>query len=216
MMGVHAVHVFTHDSIGLGEDGPTHQPVEQLASLRAIPTLQLFRPADAMETVECWEVALKSKKFMSILALSRQNLPALRLEATRDNPTARGGYEIRPAEGKAVVSIFSTGSEVSIAVEAQKLLAEAGVPTRVVSIPCMDIFDQQDDSYKHQVIGEAPIKVGVEAAIRMGWDHIIGSDGLFVGMTSFGASGPYKKVYEHFGITPRAVADAALKRHNVR
>ncbi|HLW92673.1 MAG TPA: transketolase [Roseiarcus sp.] len=211
LMGIRVCHAFTHDSIGLGEDGPTHQPVEHLAALRAMPNLLLFRPADSVETVECWQAALKAKTSPSILALTRQNLPALRKTHVAENLSALGAYEISPAAGEAAASIFSSGSEVSIAVAAQKLLAEKGVAARVVSIPCMDLFFQQKDSYRSQVIGKARVKVAVEAAVRQGWDAIIG-DGPFIGMTGFGASAPYKPLYEHFGITPQAVADATLAR----
>jgi transketolase len=211
LMGVRVCHVFTHDSIGLGEDGPTHQPVEHLAALRAIPNLLMFRPADSVETVECWQAALKADRSPSILALTRQNLPALRRTHVTENLSALGAYEISPSAGQAAVSIFASGSEVSLAVAAQKLLAEKGVAARVVSVPCMDLFLQQKGAYRRQVIGAAPVKIAVEAAIRQGWDEIIG-DGPFVGMTGYGASGPYKAVYEHFGITAQAVAEAALSR----
>jgi transketolase len=210
LMRIRAIHVMTHDSIGLGEDGPTHQPVEHLASLRAIPNMYVFRPADHTETVECWQLALENKGAPSILALSRQNLPALRTTYVEENLCAKGAYELLPAQGKAQVSIFATGSEVSLAVEARDLLKEAGVQARVVSIPCMDLFFDLSEAERQAIIGDAPVKVAVEAAIRQGWDAIIGSDGIFVGMHSFGESGPYKKVYEHFGITARAVADQAL------
>jgi transketolase len=215
LMGLRHIEVMTHDSIGLGEDGPTHQPVEHLAALRAIPNLNVFRPADLTETLECWQVALESAHTPSILALTRQNLRQVRTSLAKDNLCARGAYEISAAQGPAQVSIFASGSEVEIALDAQKLLAEKGVAARVVSVPCMDIFLEQDEATRRQVIGDAPVKVAVEAAIRMGWDAIIGSDGGFVGMSTFGASGPYKKLYEHFGITPQAVAAAAMARHNL-
>jgi transketolase len=211
LMGIRVTHVFTHDSIGLGEDGPTHQPVEHLASLRAIPNFLLFRPADSVETVECWQAALKERTSPSILALTRQSLPALRRAHVNDNLSALGAYEISPSSGAAAVSIFGSGSEVSIAVAAQKLLAEKGVAARVVSVPCMNLFFRQKDSYRRAVIGSAPLKVAVEAAVRQGWDAIIG-DGPFIGMTGYGASAPYKALYQHFGITPQAVAEAVLAR----
>jgi transketolase len=211
LMKVRVCHVFTHDSIGLGEDGPTHQPVEHLAALRAMPNMFTYRPADSVETVECWQAALERPKSPAILALTRQNLPALRRTHVRENLCARGAYEISPANGKAAVSIFASGSEVSLAVAAQKILAEQGVAARVVSVPCMDLFFEQDEAYRKSVIGDAPVKVAVEAAVRQGWDAIIG-DGPFVGMKGFGESGPYKAVYEFFGITPQAVAEAAMAR----
>ena len=211
LMGIRVIHVMTHDSIGLGEDGPTHQPVEHLAALRAIPNLLVFRPADAVETVECWQLALASKDRPSVLALTRQNLPQLRRSLDSDNKCAAGAYEISAAAGKAEVSLFATGSEVSIAVEAQKLLAAKGVPARVVSVPCFELLAEAPEPARRAVIGGAKVNVGVEAAVRQGWDAIIGSHGLFIGMSSFGASGPYKDLYKHFGVTPDAVAAAALR-----
>jgi transketolase len=216
LMGERVIHVMTHDSIGLGEDGPTHQPVEHLAALRAIPNLNVFRPADAVETVECWQLALEGRGTPSVLALTRQNVPQLRRTFDERNKCVQGAYEISPAPGQAQekvqVSIFATGSEVSLAVEAQKLLAGRGVPARVVSVPCFELFQAAPDEVRRRVIGDAPVKVGVEAAVRQGWDALIGSDGIFVGMSSFGASAPYKELYSHFGITAATIADAALSR----
>jgi transketolase len=211
LMGVRVPHVFTHDSIGLGEDGPTHQPVEHLAALRAIPNLLVFRPADSVETVECWQAALAARRTPSILVLTRQNLPALRRSHVQENLCALGAYEISPAPEKAAVSIFASGSEVAIAIAAQGLLAAKGVAARVVSVPCMELFAEQSGNYRRHVLGEARVRVGVEAAIRQGWDALIG-DGPFVGMSGFGASGPYKELYEYFGITPAKIAEAALTR----
>ncbi len=211
LMNIRVAHVFTHELIGLGEDGPTHQPVEQLAALRAMPHLLLLRPADAVETVECWQVALMARHSPSILGLTRQNLPALRKVHVEENLCARGAYEISAAPDKAAVSIFASGSEVSIAVAAQALLAQKNVAARVVSVPCTELFAQQDAAYRAKVIGEARVRVGVEAAVRQGWDALIG-DGPFIGMTGFGASAPYKELYEHFGITAAKVAEAALAR----
>ncbi|RFB78367.1 transketolase [Methylovirgula sp. 4M-Z18] len=212
LMGIRVIHVMTHDSIGLGEDGPTHQPVEHLAALRAIPNLLVFRPADHTETLECWELALRSAHSPSILALTRQNLPQQRKTFVAENLSGKGAYELVPANGKAQVSLFASGSEVAIAVDAQKALAEKGIAARVVSVPCMDLFEQQDEAYRQSVIGDAPVRIAVEAAVRQSWDHIIGDKGGFVGMKSFGASGPYKALYEHFGITPQAVVEEALKQ----
>jgi transketolase len=211
LMGLRIPHVFTHDSIGLGEDGPTHQPVEHLAALRAIPNLLVFRPADSVETVECWQAALAARRSPSILVLTRQNLPAVRRSHVQENLCALGAYEISPAKGKAAVSIFASGSEVSIALAAQALLAERGVAARVVSVPCMERFAEQGENYRRRILGDAPVRVGVEAAVRQGWDALIG-DGPFVGMTGFGASAPYKQLYQHFGVTPARVAEAALAR----
>jgi len=212
LMRTRHIEVLTHDSIGLGEDGPTHQPVETLASLRCIPNLLVFRPADRTETAECWQLAIEAKGVPSVLALTRQNLPQARKAFTAENLSARGAYELSPANGAAKVSIFATGSEVSLALEAQATLAARGVAGRVVSVPCMDLFLAQDDAYRASVIGAAPVRIAVEAGVRQGWDQLIGSDGIFIGMKSFGESGPYKKVYEHFGITAEAVVAAAEHR----
>jgi transketolase len=215
LMGERVIHVLTHDSIGLGEDGPTHQPVEHVAALRAIPNLNVFRPCDTVETLECWQLALEAKDRPSVLALTRQNLPQLRRTNDTENRCAAGAYEISKADGEAKVSIFASGSEVSLAVEAQKLLAVRGIAARVVSVPCMDLFLEAPEAVRTALIGNAPVKVGVEAAIRQGWDAIIGADGIFVGMSGFGASAPYKELYSHFGITAEAIATAAegkLKR----
>ena len=209
LMGIRVIYVMTHDSIGLGEDGPTHQPVEHLAALRAIPNNYVFRPADAVETVECWELALKSRKTPSTLALTRQNLPTVRTDHVDENKCAYGAYELAPASGKAVVTIFATGSEVEIALAARAQLEKDGHPARVVSVPCFELFEQQSEDYKRTLIGDAPVKVAVEAAIRLGWDRFIGLDGIFVGMTGFGASGPIEELYKHFGITAEAIVAAA-------
>jgi transketolase len=212
LMGLRAIHVLTHDSIGLGEDGPTHQPVEHLAALRAIPNLLVFRPCDTVETLECWQLALKAEGRPSVLALTRQNLPQLRLGNDADNRSASGAYELVAANGTAQVSLFASGSEVSLAVEAHKLLTARGIAARVVSVPSLDLLMELDPAARAAIIGNAPVKVAVEAAIRQGWDAVIGADGAFVGMTGFGASGPYKELYAHFGITAQAVAEAALKQ----
>ena len=208
LMGIRVIHVLTHDSIGLGEDGPTHQPVEHMAALRAIPNLLMFRPADATETVECWQLALENQHRPSGLALTRQNLIAVRTDYSAENLCAKGAYTVA-GQADAPVAIFATGSEVEIAVKAREILAGKGVEARVVSVPCFELFFEQDEAYRASVIGSAKVKIGVEAAIRQGWDQIIGSDGIFIGMTGFGASGPYKELYKHFGITPDAVAEAA-------
>jgi transketolase len=213
LMGQRVIHVMTHDSIGLGEDGPTHQPVEHLAALRAIPNLKVLRPADAVETVECWQLALQSWTGPSILALTRQNVPQLRKGFDEHNRCAAGAYEIVAADDDAAgVSLFATGSEVSIAVEAKKLLAEHKISARVVSVPCFELLLALPEAKRAAIIGRAKVNVAVEAGIRQGWDAIIGSDGAFVGMTGFGASAPYKDLYRHFGITAEKVAEAALAR----
>ena len=212
LMGVRVVHVMTHDSIGLGEDGPTHQPVEHLASLRAIPNLLLFRPADAVETAECWAAALAARTTPSVMALSRQKTPALRTEAAAENLSARGAYELAAASGKALVSLFASGTEVAIALKAREQLEAAGVPTRVVSTPCWALFEAQSAGYRAQVIGDAPTRVAVEAGVKQGWERFIGEHGGFVGMHGFGASAPYEQLYAHFGITAEAVFEAAKSK----
>ena len=209
LMGLRVIYVMTHDSIGLGEDGPTHQPVEHLASLRAIPHLLVFRPADAVETAECWELALTQPKTPSILALTRQSVPALRKGADGGNKCARGAYVLAEAKGKRQVTILATGSEVSLALTARDLLAQKKVEAAVVSMPCWQLFDRQEATYRGSVLGEAPF-VAVEAAVRFGWDRYIGRAGGFVGMTGFGASAPAADLYKHFGITAEAVCSAAL------
>jgi len=215
LMGLRVIHVMTHDSIGLGEDGPTHQPVEHLAALRAIPNLLVFRPCDIVETVECWQLAIETARGPSVLALTRQNLPQLRAGFDADNRCAAGAYELLPAGSKAAVSLFATGSEVAIAVEARKLLAQQGIAARVVSVPCLELFLAGPAEGRQMVIGDAPVRVAVEAAVRQGWDEIIGSDGAFVGMTGFGASAPHMDLYAHFGITAAAVAKAASTKLRV-
>jgi transketolase len=215
LMGIRVAYVMTHDSIGVGEDGPTHQPVEHVASLREIPNLDVYRPCDLTETAEAWELTLSTKNRPSVLALTRQNLPQIRQDAGAKNLTALGAYEIAKADGKADVTLFASGSEVSLAMKARSLLLADGILARVVSVPCFERFAAQPESYRKKIIGRTKVKIGIEAAIRQGWDAIIGSDGLFVGMDSFGASGPAGKVFAHFGITAEAVAakaKAALKR----
>ncbi len=207
LMGVRAVYVLTHDSIGLGEDGPTHQPVEHLASLRAMPNLNVFRPADAIETAECWELALAARKTPSVLSLSRQNLPTLE-RPVAENLSARGAYVLQEPEGGRDVTLLATGSEVTIALEAAKLLQILGKRAAVVSVPSFELFAAQPADYRALVLGTAP-RVGVEAAVRFGWDRWLGERSAFVGMTGFGASGPAEALYEHFGITPQTVAQAA-------
>jgi transketolase len=212
LMGTGVVYVMTHDSIGLGEDGPTHQPVEHLAALRAIPNMRVFRPCDAIEVAECWELALNRATGPTVLALTRQNLPQLRTSAPDDNPCGHGGYELVAAKGDAKVSLFASGSEVEIAVAAQKQLAERGVAARVVSVPSLELLLAQPADKQQAIIGHAPVKIAIEAAVRWGWDSVIGQDGEFIGMHSFGESAPYKDLYKHFGITAEAAVNAAMKR----
>jgi transketolase len=213
LMGQRVIHVMTHDSIGLGEDGPTHQPVEHLAALRAIPNVKVFRPADAVETIECWQLALQSKDGPSILALTRQNLPQLRRGFDEHNRCARGAYELIAADDDAaIVSLFASGSEVAIAAEAKKLLAARNVSARVVSVPCFELLLALSAAERAAIVGRAKLNVAVEAGIRQGWDTVIGTEGTFVGLTGFGASAPYKDLYQHFGLTAEKVAEAALAR----
>ena len=213
LMGQQVIHVLTHDSIGLGEDGPTHQPVETLASLRAIPNLAVFRPADAVETAECWEVALENDKGPSVIALSRQGVPALRTKLTKDNQSARGAYVLAEAnELSRRVTLMATGSEVSIAMAAREILEKDGIATAVVSMPCWECFDAQDAAYREQVLGKDTLRVGIEAAVAFGWDRYLANDGIFIGMSGFGASAPAAQLYEKFGITAAAVVESAKAR----
>ena len=206
LMGQKVIYVMTHDSIGLGEDGPTHQPVEHVSTLRAIPGLLVFRPADAVETLECWQLAIEADK-PSILALSRQNLPALRTQPVEGNPCAKGAYIIA-GDRSADVVIFATGSEVAIAVAALDALKAEGIAARVVSVPSMELFAAQPESYRNEVIGTPRARVAIEAGIEMSWSKLLGDKGRFIGMHSFGASAPAEKLYEHFGITSQAVVEA--------
>jgi transketolase len=212
LMGTGVVYIMTHDSIGLGEDGPTHQPVEHLAALRAIPNMRLLRPCDAIEVAECWELALNRTDGPTVLVLTRQGLPQLRTTASADNSCGHGGYELVAAQGEARVSLFASGSEVQIAVAAQKQLAERGVAARVVSVPSLELLLAQPADQRQAIIGNAPVKIAIEAAVRFGWDAIIGHDGAFIGMHGYGASAPAKDLFKHFGITAEAAVEAAQKR----
>jgi len=212
LMRAGVVYVMTHDSIGLGEDGPTHQPVEHLAALRAMPNMRVFRPCDAIEVTECWELALNRIDGPTVLALTRQNLPQLRTTAPNDNPCSHGAYELVAAQSEAKVSLFASGSEVEIAVAAQKQLVERGIASRVVSVPSLELLLAQPADRQQAIIGQAPVNVAIEAAVRWGWDAVIGKDGEFIGMHGFGASAPAKDLFKHFGITAEAAVSAALKR----
>ncbi len=204
------IYVMTHDSIGLGEDGPTHQPVEHLASLRAMPNINVFRPADSVEVAECWELACLSPSTPTIMSLTRQGVPLLRDDVSGTNKCARGGYVIKQAKDERDVTLIGTGSEVSLAMEAAKTLEAEGLSVAVVSLPCWELFAEQPADYQWEVLGDAP-RVGVEAGVEQGWSKWLGSNGQFIGMTGFGASGPYDELYEHFGITAEKVADAARR-----
>ncbi len=213
LMNQRVIHVMTHDSIGVGEDGPTHQPVEHVASLRMIPNLLVFRPCDGVETAEAWEVAINTTTGPSLIALTRQNLAPARKEHISENLVAKGGYILKPASIKPEkVVLVATGSEVEIALEAQQKLEAEGIGARVVSLPCFSLFAQQSDKYRKDTLGGKLPKVAVEAGVRDGWDRWIGPEGGFVGMTGFGASAPYKALYKHFGITADAVVKAAKDR----
>jgi transketolase len=207
-MGVRVIYVMTHDSIGLGEDGPTHQPVEHLAALRAMPGLYVYRPADPVETAECWALALQRRDGPSLLALTRQSLPLLRRDPDVENRSARGAYVLAEAGGERQVTLLATGSEVSVAMAARETLAQDGIRAAVVSMPCWEIFDKTPKEYRDAVLGSAP-RVGVEAAVRFGWDRWLGARGAFIGMDGFGASAPGEALFPHFGITPERVAQAA-------
>ena len=210
LMRQRVIHVLTHDSIGLGEDGPTHQPVEHLASLRAMPNLHVFRPADALETAECWELAIRRADGPSLLVLTRQALPAQRSDIA-ENRTARGAYVLTEPDGARQVTLIATGSEVPIAMDARAALATEGIAAAVVSLPCWELFAGQDEAYRAQVLGSAP-RIGIEAACGFGWERWLGPDGVFIGMTGFGASAPFEDLYRHFGITAEAIVAAVKKR----
>jgi transketolase len=209
MMRQRVIFVMTHDSIGLGEDGPTHQPVEHLASLRAIPDLLVFRPADATETAECWLLALQAQDRPSVISLTRQNLAPARLEYVEENLCARGAYELLPADGKARVTLIATGSEVEIALAAREILQAEGIGARVVSAPCLELFEMQPQEYRGQILGLDTVRIAIEAGSTMGWDRYVGDKGGLIGINAFGASAPYKELYKHFGLTSQAVAQKA-------
>ena len=208
LMEQRVIYVLTHDSIGLGEDGPTHQPIEHVAMLRATPNLNVYRPADIVETAECWELALKSSKTPSVLCLSRQNLPCIRTEVYAQNKSASGAYVLCEPDGHRDVTLMATGSEVEIVIEAAEKLAADNIKAAVVSMPCWEVFESQDVAYQNAVLGTAP-RIGVEALIRMGWDRWIAGNGSFVGMEGFGASAPASDLYKHFNITANVVANEA-------
>jgi transketolase len=212
LMKQRVVYVMTHDSIGLGEDGPTHQPVEQLAGLRAIPNLNVFRPADVVETAECWAIAMKTASTPSVIALTRQGVPTVRTEHRDENLSERGGYVLQDADGARQVTILATGSEVEIALDAREQLQRDGIGAAVVSLPCQELFDAQDETYRTQVLGADTVRIAVEAAVSMGWDRYLGSNGEFVGMSGFGSSAPAPELYKHFGITAEAIVAAAKAR----
>ena len=212
LMGQQVIHVMTHDSICLGEDGPTHQPVEHLASLRAMPGLLTFRPADAVEVGECWELALGYRDGPSVIAFSRHPVALVRREVNDENLSAKGGYILADASGEPDVSIIATGAEAGLAIQAREQLEAEGIKTRVISMPCVELFEMQSADWQNQTLGEAPIRIAVEAGMRMGWDRYIGRDGSFIGMSSFGASAPADVLFEQFGITTAAIVTEARNR----
>ncbi|HXP96613.1 MAG TPA: transketolase [Telmatospirillum sp.] len=213
LMGLPVISVFSHDSIGIGKNGPTHQPVEILASLRAIPNMQVLRPADFIEAAECWDMALSYRSGPSCLIFTHQAVPTVRIRHTEDNLSRRGAYVLEEADGSTRrATLLATGSEVAIALRARTVLQGRGIPTAVVSMPCWEAFEDQDEAYRRHVLGVGTIRVAVEAAVRLGWDRYIGEDGGFVGMRSFGASGPSEALFQHFGITADAVVAEVLRR----
>ncbi len=212
LMKQRVIYIMTHDSIGLGEDGPTHQPVEHLAALRCIPNVLVLRPADVIETAEAWQIALEHTTGPSILVLTRQNLPLVRKEASDENLSKRGAYILAEGSSDPAVTIWATGSEIEIAMKARDMLEADKISTRVVSAPSLELFAQQDAKYQTSLIGNSKVNVAVEAAVRQGWDHIIGRDGIFVGMKSFGESAPYQELYKHFGITAEDIVAQVKKK----
>jgi transketolase len=217
LMGLPVKFVFSHDSIGVGKNGPTHQPVEILASLRAMPNMLVLRPADAVEAAECWEIALEHRTGPATLVFARQALPAVRRSHVADNLSRRGAYVLVEGEGGArAVTLLSTGSEVTIALQARERLQAEGIATAVVSMPCCERFDAQDEAYRAEVLAPGSVRVAIEAAVRFGWDRYLGEGGGFVGMTGFGASGPVDALYEKFGITPAATVAEAKRLLKIR
>ena len=212
LMKQRVIHVMTHDSIGLGEDGPTHQPVEHLSSLRCIPNVLVMRPADVIETAECWQIAIEHTTGPSVLALTRQGLPLVRKEPEEENLTRKGAYVLAEAEGEHTVTIWATGSEIEIALKARDMLQAEKIGTRVISAPCLELFDAQDEKYRESLLEPGKVNVAIEAAIRWGWDKYIGQDGIFIGMKSFGESAPSQELYKHFGITAEEAVKEVKKR----
>jgi len=208
LMKQRVIYVLTHDSIGLGEDGPTHQPIEHLAMLRATPNMNVYRPCDAVETAEAWEIALESSETPSVMALSRQGLPTVRTERTNENLTQKGGYILRNVRGARDITVMATGSEVAIALDAADVLRDQGYNVAVVSMPCWELFDQQSDQYRQSVLGSAP-RIAIEALIGFGWDRYLRTQDVFIGMHDFGASGPAPELYHHFGITKERICETA-------
>ena len=211
LMKQRVIYVMTHDSIGLGEDGPTHQPIEQLAGLRAIPNLNVFRPADTTETIECWQLAIEQKNTPSVLSLTRQNLTPIRKKYIKENKCSYGAYEVFRTNNKIHLTILASGSEVEIAIEASKKLQQEKIYSKVISVPCQELFEFQNKKYKQKILGETKVKISLEAASTLGWKKLTGNEGMEIGINSFGKSAPYKKIYEHFQITSNNVIQQAKK-----
>jgi len=211
LMKQRVIYVMTHDSIGLGEDGPTHQPIEQLAGLRAIPNLNVFRPADTTETIECWQLAIEQKNTPSVLSLTRQNLTPIRKKYIKENKCSYGAYEVFRTNNKIHLTILASGSEVEIAIEASKKLQQEKIYSKVISVPCQELFELQNKKYKQKILGETKVKISLEAASTLGWKKLTGNEGMEIGINSFGKSAPYKKIYEHFQITSNNVIQQAKK-----
>ena len=211
LMKQRVIYVMTHDSIGLGEDGPTHQPIEQLAGLRAIPNLNVFRPADTTETIECWQIAIEQKNTPSVLSLTRQNLTPIRKKYIKENKCSYGAYEVFRTNNKIHLTILASGSEVEIAIEASKKLQQQKIYSKVISVPCQELFELQNKKYKQKILGETKVKISLEAASTLGWKKLTGNEGMEIGINSFGKSAPYKKIYEHFQITSNNVIQQAKK-----
>jgi len=211
LMKQRVIYVMTHDSIGLGEDGPTHQPIEQLSGLRSIPNLNVFRPADRMETIECWEQALKNLKTPSVLSLTRQNLDPFRKKYSNTNKCSFGAYEVLRTNKKINLTILASGSEVNLAIETSHKLAKDKIYSKVISMPCQDLFDLQSNSYKQKILGESKVKISIEAATTDCWKKYVGTNGLTFGIDDFGKSAPYKEIYKHFGLTTTNITKKTKK-----
>tara|TARA_Y100001970_G_C14081044_1_gene774697 strand:- start:425 stop:1180 length:756 start_codon:yes stop_codon:yes gene_type:complete len=211
LMKQRVIYVMTHDSIGLGEDGPTHQPIEQLSGLRSIPNLNVFRPADRMETIECWEQALKSSKTPSVLSLTRQNLDPIRKKYSKVNKCSYGAYEILRTNKRINLTILASGSEVNLAIMTSHKLAKDKIYSKVISMPCQDLFDKQSETYKSKILGETKIKISIEASSTDCWKKYIGTDGIAFGIDAFGKSAPYKDIYKYFGLTASSIASKSKK-----
>jgi transketolase len=211
-MGLKVIYIFSHDSIGLGEDGPTHQPIEHLAHLRAIPNLNVFRPADTIETLECWELALKNSNTPSVIALSRQKLPSITEELKQKNVCSFGAYEVKKNDPNPAVTLIASGSEVKIAIAAFEKLQNLNINSKVVSMPCQELFNKQSKEYKEKIIEKNSVKISIEASSVHGWEKYVGLEGISLGMKSFGKSAPIKDLYEHFNLTSNNVVELARKK----